>query len=187
MEFGCGIPGTVGGAIWGNAGAWGGETLEQLIRLQGIHLDSGEEVCLQQAQIPFGYRHADLPIGLLIVDAAFHLEEGDPEAVKLRMDEMLVQRKATQPLWKRNSGCIFKNPSGISAGLLIDRAGCKGLSEGAVEVSDLHANFMVNLGGATAEDVLTLIEQVRERVRGAHGVELETEVRVVGEQGVENP
>ncbi len=186
MEFGCGIPGTVGGAIRGNAGAWGGETLKPLIWLRAIDLKSGEEVRLQQAQIPFGYRHTDLPAGLLIIDAAFQLEEEDPEVVKRRMDEMLAQRRASQPLWKRNAGCIFKNPPGTSAGLLIDRAGCKGLSAGAVEISDLHANFMVNLGGGSSEDALALIKQVRQRVHQAHGVELETEVRIVGKHGVEN-
>lgn len=187
MEFGCGIPGTVGGAIRGNAGAWGGETVERLIWLQGIDLRSGEMLRLGQDEVSFGYRHTDLPAGLVVVDAAFHLAEENPEVVKRRMDEMLARRKASQPLWKRNAGCVFKNPPGRSAGLLIDQAGCKRLSAGAVEVSDLHANFMTNTGGGTAEEALALIEQVRERVRRTHGVELETEVRIVGTHGVENP
>ena len=187
MEFGCGIPGTIGGAIWGNAGAWGGETLKRLEWLRGVDLKSGGAVELPQEKIAFGYRHTDLPEGLLLVEASFHLEEDDPEAVHRRMEEMLAKRKATQPLWKRNAGCIFKNPPATSAGHLIDRAGCKGLSVGPVEVSEVHANFIVNHGGGSAGQVLALIEQVRQRVRRETGIELEIEPRIVGEQGIENP
>lgn len=186
LEFGGGIPGTVGGAIRGNAGAWGGETLDRLDWLRGIDVKSGAEVRLKKTQIPFGYRRAELPPELLVVEAAFGLEPEDPKAIKERMEQMLKARKGTQPLWKRNAGCIFKNPPGTSAGLLIDRARCKGLRAGNVEVSDVHANFMVNLGGGTAEEALSLIDLVQERVRRDAEVELELEIRIVGEQGVEN-
>ena len=184
MEFGAGIPGTVGGAIRGNAGAWGGETLDRVLWLQGTDLVSGEDIYLRQGEIAYGYRRADLPEGLLVTEAAFRLEEDDPEAVQQRMDEMLSRRKASQPVWQRNAGCVFKNPPGSSAGQLIDQAGCKGMAVGGVSVSEVHANFMVNDGGASASDVLGLIEKVRERVRASHGVALELEVRLVGEHGL---
>ncbi len=186
MEFGCGIPGTVGGAVRGNAGAWGGETLDNLLQLSGIDLDSGDVITLRKADIPFGYRYTCLPEQLLVTEVDFGLVAEDPEVIQGRMNEMLRQRRATQPLWQRNAGCLFKNPAGASAGRLIDRAGCKGLSVGAVEVSELHGNFVVNLGGGSAEDVLTLADQVRERVRKESATELELEVRVVGEEGIEH-
>ena len=98
---------------------------------------------------------------------------------------MLAERKASQPVWLRNAGCVFKNPKGSSAGLLIDRSGCKGMAAGNVEVSDVHANFMVTKGGITAAEVLKLIDRVRKQVRDREGVDLETEVRIVGEFGIE--
>ena len=187
MEFGCGIPGTVGGAIRGNAGAWGGQIMERAVWLRGLDLRSGESLELQRESISFSYRRTDLPEGFLIVEAGFFLEEDDPGTVQARMDEMLAQRRSSQPLWARNAGCIFKNPPGTSAGLLIDRAGCKGLSVGDVEVSEVHANFIVNRGGGTAADVLSLVRMVQERVQKASGIEMNMEVRVVGERGIENP
>ncbi len=187
MEFGCGIPGTVGGAIRGNAGAWGGQIMERTAWLRGVDLRSGLAVELQKEAISFSYRHTDLPAGFLIVEAGFVLEEDDPAMVQTRMDEMLTQRRGSQPLWARNAGCIFKNPPGTSAGLLIDRAGCKGLSAGDVEVSDVHANFIVNRGRGTAADVLSLVRKVQEKVMQVYGIEMKMEVRVVGERGIENP
>ncbi len=186
LEFGCGIPGTVGGAIKGNAGAWGGETMGQLMWLAGVDLESGASVRLNRDEVDYGYRRTELPGQLLIVEAAFQVDEDSPDAVGERMDEMLSQRKESQPLWNRNAGCIFKNPEGSSAGQLIDQAGCKGTSSGGATVSDVHANFIVNRGDATSEDVLSLIDLVRSRVFDTHGVTLETEVRIVGEHGVEN-
>ena len=187
MEFGCGIPGTVGGAVWGNAGAWGGQILERTAWLRGLDLRSGDALELQRESISFSYRRTDLPAGFLIVEAGFFLEEDDPAMVQARMDEMLAQRRSSQPLWERNAGCIFKNPPGTSAGLLIDKAGCKGLSVGDVEVSDVHANFIVNRGGGTSADVLSLAQMVQEKVRQAFGIEMNMEVCVVGERGIENP
>ena len=181
LEFGCGIPGSIGGAIWGNAGAWGGETLDALTRLRGVDLGTGRDLCLAQADISFGYRYADLPEDLLIVEAGFRVTQGDPQVIAEAMDRMLAERKAAQPLANRSCGCIFKNPPGHSAGALIDRAGCKGMAVRAVSVSEVHANFMVNLGGHSADDVLALIERVRARVFEVHKVELETEVQIVGE------
>jgi len=185
FEFGCGIPGAIGGAIKGNAGAWGSETLDRLLWLRGIDLAAGTDIELKQAEISFGYRHTDLSADLLIVEAAFQLEDDDPSAIQTNMDRMLSERKASQPLWRRSSGCMFKNPTGTSAGLLIDQAGCKRMSVGRAEVSDLHANFMVNMGGQSAEDVLKLIRQVQQRVHEVHHVHLEPEVRMIGEHGFE--
>lgn len=188
FEFGCGIPGTIGGAVWGNAGAWGGETFDHLVWVRGADLATGMEMTFRREEISHGYRRADLPKSYLLLEAAFELGEEDPEVISGRMDQMLDERKASQPLWMRNAGCAFKNPEGglKPAGLLIDRNGCKGMSVGNVSVSDVHANFLVTKGGITAADVLNLIEKVRARVFQAEGVELETEVRIVGEYGVEN-
>lgn len=185
MEFACGIPGTVGGAIWGNAGAWGGETMDQLIWLAGVNLETGHEVRLTQNEIPYRYRKTDLPAHTLVVEAGFRLGEDEPEAIQVRMDEMLAQRKATQPLWERNAGCIFKNPSDASAGMLVDQAGCKGFTVGSMSVSEIHANFMVNTGQGSAEDAIELIAMVRSKVKETSGIDLETEVRILGENGFE--
>ena len=161
--------------------------MERTAWLRGLDLRSGEALELQRDSISYSYRRTDLAAGFLIVEAGFILEEDDPGTVQARMDEMLAQRRSSQPLWARNAGCIFKNPPGASAGLLIDRAGCKGLSVGDVEVSDVHANFIVNRGGGTAADVLSLVRMVQESVQKAFGIEMNMEVRVVGERGIENP
>jgi len=186
MAFGCGIPGTIGGAIRGNAGAWGGDTFEDLLWIRGIDLNSAIEVQLKKDEIRHGYRRAEIPKDFLILEAAFSLGEGDPDLIQTEMDRMLAERKASQPVWLRNAGCVFKNPGDTSAGLLIDRSGCKGMAVGNVEVSDVHANFMVTKGGITTAEVLQLIDRVRQRVRDREGVDLETEVRIVGEFGIEN-
>ena len=181
MEWSCSVPGTVGGAIRGNAGAFGGETFDRLRTVETLDVRTGETRLLDKADLPHAYRRADLPPGLLILRGTFDLEGDRPDEIEARMEEILNKRKATQPLYERNAGCIFKNPPGASAGLLIDRSGCKGLSVGGAVVSDLHANFMINRGGATASDALSLIERIRDRVRRHADVELETEIRVFGE------
>jgi UDP-N-acetylmuramate dehydrogenase len=186
FEFGCGIPGTIGGAIRGNAGAWGGETFDRLTRVTGVHLSSGQDETLSKSEIDFSYRRTGLAADYLIVEASFALDDGDPEKILAKMNQMLSERKASQPLSNRSPGCIFKNPPHTSAGLLIDQAGCKGLSVGAVQVSDVHANFMVNLGGRSADDVLALIDKVTERVAQVHNLVLEPEIRIIGEFGIEN-
>ena len=191
MAFGCGIPGTVGGAIRGNAGAWGGETFDDLVWIRGIDLNSAHEMTLKKSEVGHDYRRSDLAKDFLVLEAAFELGEKDPVEIQAEMDQMLAERKASQPVWQRNAGCVFKNPDGSSAGLLIDRTGCKGMSVGNVSVSDVHANFMVidtgaGNGGVTAADILKLIERVRTHVHDREGVNLETEVRIVGEFGIEN-
>ena len=160
--------------------------MDRLIWLEGVDLTTGETIRRNQQDVDYGYRRTDLNANTLIVDASFGLVEDAPDVIAARMDEMLAERKASQPLWNRNAGCIFKNPEGTSAGLLIDQAGCKGETSGGATVSSLHANFIVNTEDATAEDVLALIDRVRDRVVKVHGVTLETEVRIVGERGLEN-
>jgi len=185
MEFGCGIPGTVGGAIRGNAGAWGGDTMDRLVWLCGTDVETGKVLKLEQSEIRYGYRRTELPEGLIVMDGVFRVRPDDPAAVKGRMDEMHASRKATQPQAARSAGCTFRNPGGESAGKLIDEAGCKGLSAGGMVVSDTHANFIVNRGSGTATDLLALVERVRERVRQMGGPELELEIRILGEGGLE--
>lgn len=186
FEFGCGIPGTLGGAIRGNAGAWGGETFDNLISVRGINLKSGLDETFQKTDLTYAYRRTNFSPDFLIVEANFHLGEDNPETIQEKMTQMLSERKASQPLSNRSPGCIFKNPPGTSAGKLIDQAGCKGLSVGQVQVSDIHANFMINLGGSSADDVLALIHKVTQRVQSVHNITLEPEVRIIGEHGIEN-
>jgi len=181
MEWACSVPGTVGGAMRGNAGAFGGETFDRLLSVEALDTRTGRVIPLKKEDLPHAYRRCDLPEGLLLLRGTFGLAGGRPAEIEARMDDILGRRKATQPLYERNAGCIFKNPAGASAGLLIDRAGCKGLGVGGAVVSDLHANFMVNRGGATARDILALVERIRDRVRRHAGVELETEIRIIGE------
>ena len=180
MEFACSIPGTVGGAIRGNAGAFGGETFDRILSIDALEMNTGDSIQMKKSDLKYGYRSFDLPPRHLILSGTFECKPDVPGEIEVRMEEILSRRKTTQPLYERNAGCIFKNPLGKSAGLLIDMAGCKGVSQGGAVVSDLHANFMVNRGKATAEDVLILIDRVRDRVRMHEGVELETEIRVVG-------
>jgi UDP-N-acetylmuramate dehydrogenase len=186
FEFGCGIPGTLGGAIRGNAGAWGGETFDNLISVKGISLKSGLDETFHKSDLTYAYRRTNFSPDFLIVEANFQLGEEDPEVIQKKMTQMLSERKASQPLSNRSPGCIFKNPPGTSAGKLIDQAGCKGLSVGQVQVSDVHANFMINLGGSSADDVLALIQEVTQRVQSVHNITLEPEIRIIGEYGIVN-
>lgn len=186
FEFACGIPGTIGGAVRGNAGAWGGETFDGLRWIRGVSLGSTAEVTLKKEEIAHSYRRVELPEELLVLEASFEVGEEDPSKILGRMEKMLEERREQQPLSMRNAGCVFKNPEGSAAGLLIDRSGCKGVSVSNVAVSDIHANFLVTKGGTTATDVLSLIGQVRQSVLESQGVELETEIRIIGEQGYEN-
>ncbi|HID95456.1 MAG TPA: UDP-N-acetylmuramate dehydrogenase [Candidatus Latescibacteria bacterium] len=181
MEFASGIPGSVGGAIRGNAGTLKGEISDRVMQVEGIDLESGESLCLNGDKVGFAYRKTDLPSSFIITKATFQLYRDSLENVKLRMDEYFLIRKRSQPLDERSAGCIFRNPEGSSAGQLIDEAGCKGMSRGGAVVSSLHANFIINRGGATASDVLMLIKDVKKRVRDRTGVNLELEIEVIGE------
>ncbi|MGD0263441.1 MAG: UDP-N-acetylmuramate dehydrogenase [Candidatus Methylomirabilota bacterium] len=180
LEFLSGVPGTVGGAVWGNAGAWGGATAERLARVDLV-TEEGDDLFLGRDVIPFAYRFSGFPKGAVIVRATFALKPGDPTAIRQRISRWLVQRNASQPVEFRSAGSIFKNPPGEYAGRLVDAAGVKGTRIGGAKISEKHGNFFVNLGEAQAADVLTLVELARERVRATAGIELELEIRVVGE------
>jgi UDP-N-acetylmuramate dehydrogenase len=180
LEILSGVPGTVGGAVWGNAGAWGGSTADHLARVQVV-TDEAENLTLEREAIPFRYRFSGLPRGSVIVQATFALAPGDPTAIRQQISRWLVRRNATQPVEFRSAGSIFKNPPGDYAGRLVEAAGVKGTRIGGAMISEKHGNFFVNLGDARAADVLALVALARERVRQTSGIDLELEIRVVGE------
>jgi UDP-N-acetylmuramate dehydrogenase len=175
-----GIPGTVGGAIRGNAGTSAGWVGDRLVDV-GLVLADGTVARLPKAKLGFAYRHAALPVGAVVTEATFALEPGDPAAIRRAVSKLLVARNQSQPVESRSAGCMFKNPPGDSAGRLVDVAGLKGLRAGDAVVSSKHANFIINEGRAKAADVLGLMKMVRARVRERHGIDLELEVNVVGE------
>lgn len=179
MEFASGIPGSVGGAITMNAGAYGGEIAQVLEEVAFLD-EEGEVRALPAPECGFGYRHSIFSNRrCLILKGRFRLEQGDPEAIKTRVDELTVQRRAKQPLEYPSAGSMFKRPPGRFAAALIDQCGLKGFAVGGAQVSEKHAGFVVNRGGATCADVLELVRQVRERVLARTGVELEMEVKVL--------
>ena len=179
LEFASGIPGSVGGAVTMNAGAYSGEMAQVLESV--TFLDETGEVCtLPASACGFGYRKSIFSDRkCLILKACFHLEQGDPAAIKARMDELAAKRKEKQPLEYPSAGSMFKRPPGHFAAALIDQCGLKGLTVGGAQVSEKHAGFVVNRGGATCADVLELVRQVKEEVLRQTGVELEMEVKVL--------
>jgi len=182
LEFCAGIPGSVGGAVTMNAGAYGREIKDVLAEL--IMMDrTGETGVWRRDRLEFFYRRFVSPVaGGVIVAAAFRLVPGNREEIQERIREIRQLRKQKHPLEYRNAGSIFKNPPGRPAGRLIEEAGLKGLRIGDAEVSEKHGNFIVNRGGATARDVLDLIAVIQEKVFREKGVRLETEVIVIGEE-----
>ncbi|USF28406.1 UDP-N-acetylenolpyruvoylglucosamine reductase [Firmicutes bacterium ASF500] len=179
LEFAGGIPGSVGGAVTMNAGAYGGEISQSLLQVRAVDRN-GEERNFRASECGFGYRKSIFSGGdFLVVEALFQLEPGDPAAIKARMDELTAQRKAKQPLEYPSAGSMFKRPPGHFAAALIDQCGLKGLTVGGAQVSEKHAGFVINRGGAACADVLELVHQVRERVLSQTGVELEMEVKVL--------
>ncbi len=180
LEILSGVPGTVGGAVWGNAGAWGGAVADVLASVELVTA-AGEERTLPRDAIPFGYRASGLPTGSVVTLATFALTPDDAAAMRRRISGYLVRRNASQPVEFRSAGSIFKNPPGEYAGRLVERAGLRGTRIGNAMISAKHGNYIVNLGGARAADVLALVALARRRVREAAGVELELEIKVVGE------
>jgi len=174
LESLVGIPGTVGGALHGNAGGRGGD-IGQWTCGANVMTRQGEIISRQRDDLAFGYRESSLD-ELVILDAQFELEAEDPEELTKRMQKQWIVKKTNQPLAHQSAGCIFKNPRGMSAAMLIEQAGFKGASVGRVQVSPRHANFMVTEQGANAQEVLQLIQQIREGVADRLGVELETEI-----------
>ena len=181
LEFAWGIPGSAGGAAYMNAGAYGGQISDVLLDAR-VLLD-GEIQTLSQAEMEMGYR-TTLPLkrGGIVLAARFALQKGDPEAIAARMKALNARRRDKQPLNFPSAGSVFKRPEGFFAGALIEEAGLKGRTVGGAQVSEKHAGFIINIGGATAKDVLRLIGEVQEAVSVRFGISLETEVRVIGEE-----
>jgi UDP-N-acetylmuramate dehydrogenase len=180
LEFGEGIPGSVGGGLIMNAGAFGGEIATVVETVRGVTA-SGERRSLACAEIGFDYRRTLLPKGFVITRVDFVLAHGDRDAMLKRVHDFRARRALRQPRGLPNAGSIFKNPPGTFAGRLLEGAGLKGMRHGGAAFSDRHANFIVNLGGASAAEVRELIETARVRVRDSSGVLLEPEVRLVGD------
>lgn len=186
FEWAIGVPGTVGGAVYQNAGCWGGELVDVLIEAHGLEPGQGCRTWTPE-DLALGYRTSALREGALrgalVLGAWIQLTPGDGQASKRQMADWTVQRTSTQPIKSKNCGSVFRNPPGDSAGRLIQEAGLKGVREGAAEVSPQHANFIVNTGGATAADVDRLIRRVQHTVADRFGVSLEPEVERVGRWG----
>lgn len=180
MEFCAGIPGTVGGAVRMNAGAFGREIKDVLISASLMDQD-GAIRNMKRKELEFEYRNLRMAEGDIVLSATFLLERGIQEQIRNRINEIMLQRRQKHPLEYRNAGSIFKNPRNVPAGMLIDEAGLKGTRVGDAMVSDKHGNFIVNVGEATAQDVLNLIDMVQKKVLADKGVMLETEVKVIGE------
>jgi UDP-N-acetylmuramate dehydrogenase len=173
------IPGTVGGFVRMNGGAYGRETSDILTSCE-IVLRSGERKMLSLDELGYTYRHSELPQGAIVVSATFRGNVDAPEAIQAEMDRIAAEREASQPLRSRTGGSTFKNPQGDKAWRLIDAAGCRGLRRGDAQVSEKHCNFLLNLGEATSADIEALGEEVRARVMAQSGVMLEWEIQRVG-------
>jgi UDP-N-acetylmuramate dehydrogenase len=179
LEFLRGIPGTVGGFVRMNGGAYGREVADVLVDCAVI-LHDGSLITLSAAELNYSYRHSALPEGAIVVSARFRGHPGDPKEIGAEMDRIAAAREASQPLRTKTGGSTFKNPPGMKAWQLIDAAGCRGLTLGGAQVSEKHANFLINTGNATSADIEGLGELVRERVYAASGVSLEWEIQRVG-------
>jgi UDP-N-acetylmuramate dehydrogenase len=179
LEFLRGIPGTVGGAVRMNAGAYGRDVADCLIDADVVHRDGHIETLAADA-LGFSYRHSALEDGAVVVSARFRGQPGDKAAITTEMDRIASEREASQPLRSRTGGSTFKNPPGGKAWALVEAAGCRGLRIGGAQVSEKHTNFLLNTGGATSAEIEALGEEVRKRVLAQSGVSLEWEIQRVG-------
>lgn len=179
LEFLRGIPGTVGGFVRMNGGAYGREVADILVDCDVV-LPGGELVTLPVEDLDYSYRHSRLPDGAIVVAARFKGVPGDPEEIGAEMDRIAEQRENSQPLRTKTGGSTFKNPKGTSAWKLVDEAGCRGLTMGGAQVSEKHTNFLINTGEATSSDIEGLGEEVRRRVAEKTGVTLDWEIKRVG-------
>ena len=182
LAFFRGVPGSIGGALRMNAGAHGAETRDCLIEARGIDRAGAIRV-FANAQMGFSYRHSEAPEDVIFTRAVFQGRRGDPETIRAEMERITREREASQPIREKTGGSTFKNPPGHKAWRLIDAAGCRGLRLGDAEVSTLHCNFLINRGAASAADIEALGEEVRRRVKAESGVDLEWEIKRVGEAG----
>ena len=179
LEFLRSIPGTVGGFVRMNGGAYGRE-VRDILTTCDVVLRNGDLVTLPVADLHYTYRHSELPEGAIVVAARFRGEPGDPEAIQAEMDRISASREASQPLRSKTGGSTFKNPDGARAWELVDQAGCRGLTMGGAQVSEKHTNFLINTGTATSTEIEALGEEVRRRVKERSGVVLEWEIQRVG-------
>jgi len=179
LAFYRGIPGSIGGALRMNAGAHGGETTDVLVEARGVDRQGNIRV-LSHAEMGFRYRHSSAPPDVIFTQALFQGRPGDQAAILAEMDRVTEAREAAQPIRERTGGSTFKNPPGGKAWKLIDAAGCRGFAIGDAQVSEMHCNFLINRGAATAAQIEALGEEVRRRVREHSGVELEWEIKRVG-------
>jgi UDP-N-acetylmuramate dehydrogenase len=179
LEFLSGIPGTIGGGLRMNAGAYGRELRDVVLAVTAISL-AGQHFEVTGPELGFGYRHCDAPEDWIFLHATLAAIPDDPTEIRARMAEIKAKREESQPVRTRTGGSTFANPPGAKAWELIDKAGCRGLRRGAAMVSALHTNFLVNLGGATAADIEGLGEEVRRRVFETSGIRLEWEIRRIG-------
>ncbi|MGA2492946.1 MAG: UDP-N-acetylmuramate dehydrogenase [Roseiarcus sp.] len=182
LAFLRGVPGSIGGALRMNAGAHGGETREVFVEAHGIDR-TGAKRSFGPAEMGFSYRHSEAPDDVIFTRAVLQGRPGDPQAIRAEMDRITAAREASQPIRDKTGGSTFKNPPGHKAWQLIDAAGCRGLVVGDAQVSTMHCNFLINRGAATAADIEALGEEVRRRVKASSGVELEWEIKRVGETG----
>ena len=179
LEFLRGIPGTVGGFVRMNGGAYGREVADVLVSATVITRD-GAVATLAAADLGYSYRHSNLPDGTVVIAATLAGQPGDPVAIQAEMDRIAAAREASQPLRSRTGGSTFKNPPGEKAWALVDAAGCRGLRHGGAQVSEKHTNFLINTGDATSADIEVLGEDVRARVKAHAGIDLEWEIQRVG-------
>jgi len=182
LSFLRGIPGGIGGALRMNGGAYGGETKDVLVEARGV--DRGGNVrTYTNAEMNFSYRHCGVADDVIFTQALFAGRRGDAAAIAAEMNKITESREATQPVKSRTGGSTFKNPPGHKAWQLVDAAGCRGLRIGDAQVSEMHCNFLINLGNATAADIETLGETVRERVKKNSGIDLAWEIKRIGVPG----
>jgi UDP-N-acetylmuramate dehydrogenase len=180
LESLAGIPGLMGGAVYMNAGSFGTEMKDIIISV-AIMSKEGHLIILEKEKLDFSYRKSGLPKDSLILSANINLKKDDPEEIEKRTKEYMSKKKETQPLGELSAGCVFMNPEGDYAGRLIEKAGCKGMKSGNVEVSTVHANYFINKGGASCSDFIKLMKLVREKVEQSSGIILEPEIYIVGE------
>lgn len=179
LEFLSGIPGTVGGALAMNAGAYNSETADVLVEAELLTRE-GETLRMTPQELRYAYRSAVIPEGAVFISGLFRAAKGDRDKIATRMDEIAAKRAATQPVKSRTGGSTFKNPEGHKAWELIDQAGCRGKKIGAAQVSEMHCNFLINTGGATASELEQLGENVRAEVHAHSGIMLEWEIKRIG-------
>jgi UDP-N-acetylmuramate dehydrogenase len=179
LSFMRGIPGGVGGAMRMNGGAYGRETKDALVEARAVDRKGNVHV-LKNSDMSYTYRHCGVPADFIFTQALYEGEPGDPAVIVAEMEKITESREATQPIKSRTGGSTFKNPAGQKAWQLIDAAGCRGLKVGGAQVSEMHCNFLINNGGATAADIETLGETVRKRVKESSGVELQWEIERIG-------